>query len=477
MNSTDRAVARELKREERRKYKEENKGALRLTTLAGMASFMDGGVIVGVALVIFFWRDQFDLSTWQIGAISGLLTICMGIGAMFGGRLGDRFGRKKVYQVDLLIFSAGLLLLIFAVHPWMLFAGVVVIGLSAGADIPPSLALVGEVAPHQKRGRYLFWANAMWGLGPLYLSIVAALAEPLGELMPRIVFTALLVVALITWTLRRRMKESEAWTNANSLDESGMSVRPGDLKALLRKPALGALLFTTAFYTFIGFHASFLGQYGQYFNLEVVGVTIQESVAFGVLTTPIALPIGIAVLILYFAVIDTKRRPLFVAIGATIQAVAFVPLLFLEPTLWSVFLCVTIMGIGGTFAGEAIYKVWSQEMFPTKLRGSAQGFSWGIARFITGGFIVVVPALLDQDFRILIVMFIVFLSVAAVLVYLFQPRTVGRTIAEIDQDASVDVPTDDDLAAALVQSAVETAERRFGGDPASSPLPFEDRVR
>jgi inositol transporter-like SP family MFS transporter len=32
-----------------------------------------------------------------------------------------------------------------------------------------------------------------------------------------------------------------------------------------------------------------------------------------------------------------------------------------------------LQGIGGAFAGESMWKVWSQELFPTLLRSTAQG--------------------------------------------------------------------------------------------------------
>ena len=50
------------------------------------------------------------------------------IGAFFGGRLGDRLGRKRIYQWDLLVYALGIALIALAVHPAMLFVGTVVVG-------------------------------------------------------------------------------------------------------------------------------------------------------------------------------------------------------------------------------------------------------------------------------------------------------------------------------------------------------------
>ena len=49
--------------------------------------------------------------------------------------------------------------------------------------------------------------------------------------------------------------------------------------------------------------------------------------------------------------------------------------------------------IGSAVAGDATYKVTSQELFPTMLRSTAQGFTFGVARVILGVFSLVAPLL------------------------------------------------------------------------------------
>ncbi|MCT6919005.1 MAG: MFS transporter, partial [Bifidobacteriales bacterium] len=51
------------------------------------------------------------------------------------------------------------------------------------------------------------------------------------------------------------------------------------------------------------------------------------------------------------------------------------------------------MNLGSPLAGEALYKVWTQESFPIEIRASIQGFINGFSRLCCGLFALVTPAL------------------------------------------------------------------------------------
>src|SRR4051794_21455707 len=111
----------------------------RSTILAAMASYIDAGSIVAGAAGLKLWADEFGLSSGGVGLIGAFSSnaISAGVGALVGGWLADRVGRKPVYQWDLLLYALGVLWIIVAVGPWMLITGYALAGRAGGAPGPP----------------------------------------------------------------------------------------------------------------------------------------------------------------------------------------------------------------------------------------------------------------------------------------------------------------------------------------------------
>jgi inositol transporter-like SP family MFS transporter len=123
------------------------------TILAGLANYIDAGSIVSASVALALWKTAYGLSDGFLGLLGAFSAnaISAGIGALIGGRLCDRFGRKTIYQYDMLFYAFGMLWLTFAVAPWMILVGFVLVGLAVGADIPASWSLIAEMAPERKR--------------------------------------------------------------------------------------------------------------------------------------------------------------------------------------------------------------------------------------------------------------------------------------------------------------------------------------
>jgi EmrB/QacA subfamily drug resistance transporter len=101
--------------------------------------------------------SQWVLSSYAL-AFGGLL--------LFFGRLGDIVGRRRTFVTGLVVFAAGSLLAGAAVQPWMLVAGRILQGLSAGAFVPNSLSLLTATFTEARaRSRAIAAYGAMAGLG------------------------------------------------------------------------------------------------------------------------------------------------------------------------------------------------------------------------------------------------------------------------------------------------------------------------
>ena len=127
-------------------------------------------------------------------------------------------------------------------------------------------------------------------------------------------------------------------------------------------------------------------------------------------------------------------RRIIWAAGAVMQITAFVLFLVLPFTTPVAMANVALFGIGAALAGEAFYKVWSQELFPTLLRGTAQGITFGTARVALGVWSFFVPVLAETGIRPVAALLTAFLVISGVIGFFFMPHTAGRPLEDIEEE-------------------------------------------
>ncbi len=397
------------------------------SVLAAMASYLDAGSIVALGAGLTLFQAELGLSSFGVGALAAIGPNAIGcaIGAFVGGRLGDKLGRKRIYKWDLLVYALGILLIAFAVDPVMLFAGTFIVGVAVGADVPTSLALVGEFAPAKGRGKLIGLTQVAWSLGPVVVLILALVLSPLGLLGTRIVFIHLALVALVTWALRRGMVESARWTAARE--------RAVELGALFRGANLRALAWTASIYTFWGLAAGTAGIFTPYV-IETLGAGTQ---AAGIALSCVGFVIGIASCVFVFMPYNDRSyrtRKIMWGVGALLQVTAYALYLVLPFTVPVVIANIVLFGIGASLAGEPTYKVFSQELFPTMLRGTAQGFTFGVARTLLGIWSFFVPVLAAVEIGPVALLLTAFLLISGVIGFFWMPDTVGKSLEQIEAE-------------------------------------------
>ncbi len=423
----------------------------RWTALAGMASYIDAGSIVAIGVGLALWQEFLGLSNTLVGTLTALGPNAIGaaVGAFIGGRLGDLLGRKRIYQYDLLVYALGIAIIALSVNTPMLLIGVIIVGIAVGADVPTSLALVGEFSPDRARGKLLGFTQIAWSLGPIVVFVLAFLLAPLGLLGIRIVVGHLFVVAIITWALRRGMVESARWAAASGAadverpsDPAEQPVEapvPGNplsgsrVASLFSGPNLHALIWTATIYIFWGLAA---GTYGIFlpFILRTLGAQSQAaSVALSCLGFVLTV-VGVVFFFMPFSDRSHGMRRLLWGVGALMQVAAFAILLIFPFTVPVAILNIGLFGLGGALAGEPFYKTWSQELFPTLLRGTAQGITFGTARVVLGVWSFFVPVLAGADIRPVALMLTIFLLISGVVGFLFLPNTAGKSLEQIESE-------------------------------------------
>ncbi|MES2337191.1 MAG: MFS transporter [Pseudomonadota bacterium] len=396
------------------------------TILAGLANYIDAGSIVAGSVALALWKDIYGLSDGFIGLIGAFSAnaISAGVGALIGGILCDRFGRKRIYQYDMLFYAFGMAFLVFASAPWMIVAGFVLVGLAVGADIPASWSLIAEQAPDTRRGAHSGVAQILWYLGPVVVLVAAYLLTPFGITGIRWLFAHLAVLAIALTFLRSRMQESRRWEEAQ-VAPSGV-----DWRALFSPAYLGSMLFLAAMYGFWNLWAGYNGFFTPYLiaqnNLPAWTATMLPASYF---------LIGmVSILTIFMTLADRIDQRLLFGISAALHVVGMALLAVFGFRLEVVILHVVIMGVAAGFGAQSFFQLWSAELFPTAIRATAQGLTFAIVRIGLGIWSLGVPALAAHDFTTLAWILTGFLVVSGIVGVVWAPRNQGRSLEQIAAD-------------------------------------------
>jgi MFS transporter, SP family, inositol transporter len=417
-----------------RRSRSRSRSRWRDTILAGLANYIDAGSIVAGSAALSLWKAEYGLSDTLLGLIAAFSAnaISAGVGALVGGILCDRYGRKKIYQYDMLFYAFGMLWLLLASAPWMIVLGFILVGLAVGADIPASWSLIAEMAPDGGRARHSGAAQLLWYLGPVVVLFGYLVLEPFGILAARIVFLHLAVLALALTALRSRMRESEKWEAARrNATSAAPSSEPQDWRVLLQPRYLASMGFLIGMY---GFWNLWSGTNGFFFPyiLRAVGDQSQSGSvalqAFGFI---------LSMLSIYFVFMkfaDRVNQRLLFAMSAAMQIFGMSLLIWLPLTLPVAILHIFLMQFGGGFGAQSFFQLWSAEQFPTLVRSTAQGITFAVVRIGLGLWSFFVPVLTTTGFSNLAWILTGFLVVSAAVGLIWAPRNEGKSLEQLEEE-------------------------------------------
>ncbi|MFT8636452.1 MAG: MFS transporter [Pseudoclavibacter sp.] len=407
------------------------------TAAVSMSNYIDSGSIIAIATSLGFWGSAYFPN--DNGSIAGLLAAFSSnafgaaIGALIGGPLCDRYGRKFIYTYDLLVYAIGGLLVTFAGSLAMLFVGFIVIGLAVGASVPAGWTYIAEFAPADKRGRHVGATQLAWSFGPFIGFGLAAALAPLGLLGSRIIFAHLVVIALVTWYIRQGLDESEKWTAAKGGAKSPALSTWASFRALFsRKVNITALIFLAAIYTLWNLAASqngiFLPTILQHMSYSTIAADLFSMLSWGVV---------IVSTIVFMLLVDKVSYRWHYCVGGALAVVSWVVLVFGSPTAaLTAFAYTIIWGLSAGPSAQAFYSVWSPELFATRYRAGAQGIVFFMVRLASGLISLIFPVILKGPNGLLIdgLILIGCLAAATLIGTIWTPRTQGKTLDRIEQE-------------------------------------------
>ena len=156
------------------------KSSLKSTIAVSLTNYLDAGAIVAGASGLTLWKEYLGLTEGHLGLLNAISANCLGaaIGAIAGGFLADRYGRKAIYTYNMLIYMLGVALIMIASSFPMLLAGFLVTGISVGVGVPASWTYISENSEVGNRGRNIGISQMAWGIGPLIILLLGTLLAP-----------------------------------------------------------------------------------------------------------------------------------------------------------------------------------------------------------------------------------------------------------------------------------------------------------
>ena len=156
-----------------------------------------------------------DLTSADIGTAAAFYVAGACLGALFFGQLTDRYGRKKLFMVTLLLYLIATVATAFAFAPWYFFLCRFFTGFGIGGEYSAINSAIDELIPARNRGQVdlaingSFWAgSAVGGLAALLLLDASIFQTDLGW---RLAFGAGALLGLGILIVRRHVPESPRW--------------------------------------------------------------------------------------------------------------------------------------------------------------------------------------------------------------------------------------------------------------------------
>jgi MFS family permease len=360
--------------------------AQRRTLLAAALGWMlDAFDAMLYALVLAHLMRDLGMSKATSGLLYTLTLLASGIGGVLFGFMADRVGRKRALMLSILTYSICSFASGLATSVLMLAIFRFILGLGMGGEWNTGATLVAETWPTELRAKAISIVQSSWAIGYALAALVAGIVLRYANW--RMVFFVGILPALVTLWIQKSVPESEMWREHHRLALESERVAKAQEKyshdsfmRLFQPPYVKS--------TFVLLFATFFGMFGWWGLFTWVPPYLALPVSqggrgFGVLGTT-ALLVGLNVFGMFpgyasFGWVADRlgRRGTFILY--TFCAAILVPLYAAARQPWILMIAGIVTAFFGTgfFSGSGIL---GSEIFPTRLRARALGFTYNGAR-------------------------------------------------------------------------------------------------
>ncbi len=426
----------------------------RVLTGSGIGWALDAMDVGLISFIIAALTQHWGIGKGESGLIASVGFLGMAVGASLGGLLADRFGRRQVFALTLLVYgvATGASALVGGIG--LLLVLRFFVGLGLGAELPVASTYVSEFAPARIRGRLIVILEAFWAVGWTAAAVIGYFVVPASENGWRWAFALGAIPAVYALVVRLGLPESPRWlagrgrqdeaerivasferqaaaptptptpTRTASVSEAPVPRVPvapgGQIGPAIAKSTRGRLaaLWSREFRSrtvsiwLVWFCVNF-AYYGAFIWIPSIlvdaGFSLVRSFGFTLIITLAQLP-GYAVAAWLIEVWGRRLTLSVFLIGSAASAVVF-GTVHAEAAIIASGMALSFFNLG---AWGALYAV-TPELYPTSLRATGAGWAAGVGRIASIVAPLLVPVMLVAGGAgLTFVVFAVFFVIAAV---------------------------------------------------------------
>lgn len=427
---------------------------IKTRVIVGTATFFDAFDALSIAYVLPVIRPLWGFTGPQTGILISAGYVGQLAGALIGGWLAERFGRRPVIIISVLWFGLFSLACGFAWSYESLLVLRLLQGLGLGAEVPIAATYISELSKARGRGQFVLLFELIFPVGLVAAAVLGRWIVP--NLGWQYLFFLGGVPALLVLFMMRNLPESPRWLAARGrskdADETitfienevraatGRPLPPIEPLSVapLAKRAQWPELFSATYRArtlviWTAWFATYFANYGLTTWLptvyhEAFRLSLDQALTYTIATPALGLASSLACALL----IDRFGRRIWFTAALAWSAAGFLLLWWIGPTTAERVMVLTTLSFMGISTLSLALYLYTTELYPTRVRALGTGTATAWLRFASIlGPQVFGNARAGAEIGGPFLVFGLVLLAACVVVGLFATETKGRVLEEI----------------------------------------------
>jgi MFS family permease len=393
----------------------------RAIAAAGLGWMLDAFDVTLFALVLPAIRADLALSPAAGGALGSVALLAAAAGGVGFGWFADRFGRTRALMLSVILYSVFTAACGLATTFTQFVVFRIFLGLGMGGEWASGATLVSETWSAEHRGKALAFMQSGWAVGYALAAAVNYVVQPAFGW--RAVFFVGILPAFLTIWVRRNVREPEIWRRAQKDAPRGSTL--ARLFARDLAPLTIALTVMNAC-TLFGWWSFNLWLPSYLQEPETRGGLGLRIVSSSAMIVVMQIGMWLGYITFGFVSDWIGRKRTYIAYLLTAALLLFVYTSVRAPFALLVLGPFVAFFATGYFSG---FGTVTAEIFPTSIRGTAQGFTYNVGRIVSAAapFTVGTLAQTHGFSTALSISSLAFLLAA--LMWIWIPETKGRQLA------------------------------------------------